>query len=225
MLFAQTIQAGPLGAINLLFGFLGGIGVALLVQVVQAYFRHRHYLTEKLLDRYAEFLGVASLAVDDATSLVSGLVFSRNVPQEAAGHSELSKVNSRRHERRRDLLRLSFQIRLLETNVDLLSKVQEVTDSLPFMAFAVPPSWHEGNYNERFEKYQNDIGNFKKKLNALTSAAFKVHAASKFFRVGRFRTPEAAKQSAQLTTAYVDPGAAVSPNVQPQQPSPPPEAL
>src|SRR5262245_55037 len=85
MLFAQTIRAGPLGAINLLFGFLGGIGVALLVQVVQAYFSHRHYLTEKLLDRYAEFLGVASLAVDDATSLVSGLVFSRNVPQEAAG--------------------------------------------------------------------------------------------------------------------------------------------
>jgi hypothetical protein len=137
-----------------------------LVAYLQRGNEQTKYFREKLIDRYSEFVAVAVADLERAKAQASGMALGGRDQD----YSEMAKLDERRHAIRLDLLRLALQIRMLEQDAALGDKVQELAKAQPFMAFPFPPRWGEGTYNERFEKFQSEIGVFEKQLLELTDA-------------------------------------------------------
>jgi hypothetical protein len=164
---------------ELFSGVVAGVLIAVAVQWLQMVFRRIQYRHEKLLDRYAEFVAAASAELDRAKSLEGGLALGGR----EGDHSEIIKLDNKRHESRRDLSRIAFQTRILEKDPVLIQKVLDVVKAQPFMAFAIPPHFGEGNYDERFDKYKLNSVEFEKLLMELIDAILKKHQSVKLWRV------------------------------------------
>jgi hypothetical protein len=76
------------------------------------------------------------------------------------------KLEQERLDCKRELARLAFQIRVLEPNRELAKRVAEVAEKQPFI-YCVVPRWGEGNFNEQFERFSNEVREFRKSCEAL----------------------------------------------------------
>lgn len=169
MSFGETVVIGFLTAsTSALLTWLGHFVVAYL----QRRNEHVKFYREKLLDRYSDFVAVASTDLERARTQAAGMVLGK----EDQDYSEMAKLDERRHSIRLDLLRLSLQIRLLEKECALTKEVQSLAKAQPFMAFPFPPRWGEGSYNERFDKFQSEIGTFEKQLLELIDSVLNKHS-------------------------------------------------
>jgi hypothetical protein len=160
---------------QLLARFVSGALTVLLTQALQSFFRRLQYSREKLLDRYAEFVAVASSEIERLKSLEAGIVM---FPL-GGDHSALASLDSQRHEIRRELSKISFQIRILESDRELAAMVAKVAASQPYMTFALPP-YESVNYHDRLEKFGVDIRAFEQLVSDLVGRVLKVHAQAKF---------------------------------------------
>ena len=170
MTFGETIVVGLCTAfVAALLTWAGHFLVAYLQRGTE----QTKFFREKLLDRYSEFVALASADLERARTQASGMALGGKDPD----YTELAKLDDKRHSIRLDLLRISLQIRLVEQDEVLAVKVQELAKAQPFMAFPVPPRWGEGNYSERFENFQSEIGAFEKVLQELVTAVLAKHSA------------------------------------------------
>jgi hypothetical protein len=140
-------------------------GGHLVVAYLQRGNERLKFFREKLLDRYSEFVAVATADLERGKSLLAALAFSGRGPEWDA---RLAEIDSRRHTLRLDLLRLSLQIRLLEQDGALTSKVEGLAKAQPFM----PP----GEYFERFNELRGGIESFEKQLSELVDAVLAKHS-------------------------------------------------
>jgi hypothetical protein len=161
-----------------LSGVLVGVLITAAAQWLQMLFRRIQYRHEKLLDRYAEFVAAASAELDRAKSLEAGLALGGR----EGDHSELIKLDDKRHESRQDLSRIAFQIRILEKDPVLIKKVLDLIKAQPFMAFAIPSRFGEGSYDERFDKYKLKSIEFEKLLMELMDTILKNHQTVRIWR-------------------------------------------
>jgi hypothetical protein len=134
------------------------------------------FFREKLLDRYAEFVAVASADLERAKTQQACMAIHND------GHdlTELDKLGVERHSLHRDLVRLSMQIRLMEEDSPLFEKVQGVTKLQPFMAYPFPPRWGQGSYTERAEKFDSDIASLEKLLSEFVEEVQNKHSRRGF---------------------------------------------
>jgi hypothetical protein len=150
-----------------LSGVLIGVIVAWATQALQTYFKRHQYRYEKLMDHYASFVAAVIDDIDRARTQASAMLLG----SQDQDYTELAKqLDDKRHSSRLQLLRLSFQIRLLESEPDLAGHVDSLAKGQPFMAFPLPPRWHKGNFNERFDEFQNEICKSEKLLGELVRA-------------------------------------------------------
>lgn len=124
------------------------------------------FFREKLLDRYSEFVAVAAADLERAKTQAAGMALG----SKDQDYTELAKLDDKRQAIQLDLLRLLFQIELLEQDATLAGKASALAKAQPFMAFPFPPRWREGNYNERFDKFQSEISAFEEQLSEFVAA-------------------------------------------------------
>lgn len=170
MTFGETIVVGFCTAFTAALLTWAG---HFLVAYLQRGTEQTKFFREKLLDRYSEFVAVASADLERARTQDAGMALGGKDQD----YTELAKLDDKRHSIRLDLLRLSLQIRLMEQDDALATKVQELAKAQPFMAFPFPPRWGEGNYSERSDKFQSEISAFEKLLHDLVSAVLAKHSA------------------------------------------------
>jgi hypothetical protein len=154
---------------------IGGVIAALVAQFLQ----RRRFLHERLIERYSELAGVAALEIDRANSVASLFAIGdlkRSEDQKRLRRQRrlLGQLLQQRIDFRRDLARLSLQIRLLEGNPGLRQKVRELCDKQPFI---FPGEFGEGNFSDRFDRFKAEIAEFKDRVEALIKDAVKEHGA------------------------------------------------
>jgi len=141
-----------------------------LGQLLIAYLQRRNerakYFREKLLERYSEFAALVAADLERARSVRSAMALG----DKDGDYAEAKKIEDKRHTLRLDLLRASLQIRLIESDASLAKRVEVMAKAQPFMAFPFPPRWHEGNYDERSERFDSEIAAFDKQLVELIEA-------------------------------------------------------
>ncbi len=170
MSFSETLILGIcIAGTTALLGWLGQF----LVAHLQRRTEKARYFREKLLERYSEFVALASAEVERARTIEAGMAL-RGRDENC---SDLVKIEEQRHSLRLDLLRVSLQVKLFETDESLTKKVWLLAKSQPFMAFPFPPKHGEGNYNERFDKYKLEVDTYEKSLTALVDDVLKTHSA------------------------------------------------
>jgi hypothetical protein len=161
--------------VQVLIGFVTGAFSVLLTQALQSFFRRLQYSHEKLLDRYSDFVAVASSEIGRLKSLEASITHSSR----EGDHSGLETLDNQRHEMRRELSKISFQIRILEPDRELAEMVAKVAADQPFMPFVVPP--YAGlNYYDRLERFGSDIEAFEQLVSDLMGRVLKVHAQARF---------------------------------------------
>lgn len=152
---------------ELLSAVLIGAIVAWITQALQTYFKRHQYRFEKLMDHYAAFVAAVVDDIDRAKTQASAMVLGG----EDQNYTDLAKqLDAKRHSSRLQLLRLSFQIRLLESDPQLSGQVEGLVKCQPFMAYPFPPRWHQGNFNERFDDFQKEICKSEQLLGELVRA-------------------------------------------------------
>lgn len=159
--------------------FLSSLAIGLVGVFVGGYIQRTNekykFFREKRLDKYSEFLVILASEYERAKTLASAMVTS---PTEMSDEmkDDVKKLEQTRHSNREALLRLSYQIQILEADHRIKCKVKELADSQPFMAYPFPVKWGQGSYNERFEKFEAEIALFKKNVEdllAIVSSKFK----------------------------------------------------
>jgi hypothetical protein len=153
--------------------FLAWLG-HMLVAYLQRNNEKARYFRERLLERYSELVALATAELERARAVESIMALGGKDED----YAEAAKIEAKRHALRLDLLRVSLQIKLFETDDSLTKRVEELAKAQPFMAFPFPPHWGEGNYNERFDKYKLDIAAFEEQLTELVSAVLQRHSAN-----------------------------------------------
>ncbi len=154
--------------------FIETIIVALITAIISSllttYWQRRNeqikFLRDKLIDRYSEFVAVASAELDRANM------------QAAAAHSGkedqdytdlIQSTHQLTRSNRAQLIRLSLQIRLLEQDDSLNNQAQELFKNQPLMIFILPPRWRDVLYQEQFNKFESEISAFDHNLSKLVS--------------------------------------------------------
>ena len=171
MSFGQTlVVAFCTAGTTALLTWLGQV----LVANLQRQNEKVRYFREKIHERYAELVALATTELERARSLEAGLVI--GTPDQ--DYSELAKIDHERHSLRLELLRVSLQIQLLEPDPALAAKAEALAKGQPFMAMALPPRWGYGNYNERFDKYKSEISTFEKLLKDLIETVLRAHSVA-----------------------------------------------
>jgi hypothetical protein len=126
---------------------------------------------EKLLELYTELVAIAATELDRVKSIEASIA----IGDPKGEYTEALKLDHQRHSARADLLKVTSQLKLYETDQDLLEKAEGIAKSQPFMSFTFPPRFGEGNYNERFDKYQADVRAFESLLQNLIATIRKTH--------------------------------------------------
>jgi hypothetical protein len=162
---AVLLSAAVVGALTLLGHYC--------VSLMQRRNERAKYYREKLLDRYAELITIASAEVERVKSIEACMA----IGSPNGKHEEGFELDQKRHPARVDLLRVSMQITLFETDAILIEKVEKIAKSQPFMVFAFPPRFGEGNYDDRFDKYQADIRAYESQLVDLVATVRNIHPA------------------------------------------------
>lgn len=165
VLAGDWVSEGWAFASHLLAGAIGG---AVCGSVLQHFFQRRRYFSEQLMVKYSELVGVASAEIDRAKS-VEAVFKTCNPSQDEGSRAFLRKLYEERDTFRRDLARLCMQIQLLETNSDLALKVKELAKAQPFF---LGGGWYgDGNFNERMEKYEEEIRTYERLLDTLKTGS------------------------------------------------------
>ena len=158
---------------KVLLGVATGGVLVLFSQWLGFRFQRRHALVQRVLDLYAEFVGVASNELERAQSVKSALVFKppTNDDQFSAWLTDFSKLEERRHAYRADMARLSVQIRVLEDNETLRALVEAVCHAQP--VFNRLAGWQGERFDDQFEKHESEIEAFSEKFDLLCRAVLK----------------------------------------------------
>jgi hypothetical protein len=146
---------------------LGGavVGVV-LTQSLQHHFKHRQYVLEELLPRYAEFVGIAS-AVHQTSDELAICAPHAWTEEET---NRLRELDRPRHERRRDLQRLAWQIQLLEQNPGLHAILRQLIETIPFDQFVFIPDAERTNRMERLDEFRKATAAYRGLLASLVEA-------------------------------------------------------
>jgi hypothetical protein len=155
-----------------IYFLISGALIVLLTQYVQAAFHRGQFLHEKLMDRYSELMAVAVQELERAKALLSEIALYRGENDLPA----LVNLDQQRHDLRSQLVKLSFQIRLMEADRQLSRQVAKLAESQPFQPSLVPPRYGEGNYNERENMFRKQINDFEVTLSGLTRRVLEKHA-------------------------------------------------
>lgn len=158
----------------MLEGILIGVAIAVANQWLQMIFRRHLDRRERLLNRYADFIAVASNERLRAESFRAGLALWADGRDPAPMHA----LDMQRLDYSRELARVALQIRALEPDRELRDMVTWLASSQPFEAYLFPPRWHEGNYNERSERFDGQIAEYGRRLEALTDRVLRAHGST-----------------------------------------------
>jgi hypothetical protein len=156
MTFGETLGIALASAT--LVAFLAWIGHYVL-SMFQRRNEEAKYFRERLLERYSEFLSIAASELNRAGMIKSAMAIGSK-----GDWTEEIKMDEQRHTARLDLLRVSLQLKLFETDQEILDKLDWLAQSQPFMTYSFPPKWGEGNYDQRFEQFCTDIKTYETKL-------------------------------------------------------------
>jgi len=150
--------------LNPLLSLLGGaIGAAVTGAALSHFFQRRRFFQEQLIQRYSELVGVATTDIDRAKRIAAAFVTGDPLGNEALKNWVAEYIQERDH-LRGELSRLCFQIRLLEPDPALGKLLQELERAWPFL---LPGKFGSGNFNERFEKFEKEIVEFRKLLESI----------------------------------------------------------
>lgn len=169
MTFGETIVIGI--TISFTTALLTWLG-----QFIVAYLQQRNdkirFFREKIIDRYSEFVAVGSADITRAKMQYAGVQISLK-DQDCM---ELAKLDDKRRLNRFDLFRLALQIKLFEQDKKLIGKIQELTETQPFMMTLLPPRLEDSKYQERLDRFQSDIDLFEQNLSELVSMIITKHS-------------------------------------------------
>lgn len=146
---------------DMLIGAVIGAASILFAQGIQSIFRQRAYRVETLLSKYADFLALASDELSRLKSFNAGLTIGSN---DETFCKELIALDNQRHEFRRQLYKLSFQISILEKDASLYEKILAFPKHQPFMMMAVPPRPGDRGYSSRHDIFEAEIKEFENML-------------------------------------------------------------
>ena len=161
---------------------LVGAALVLIAQGAQSFYKKRNHHHETLMGKYADFVATASDELNRVKSFSAGLVTSVT----DGNHTELHKLDDQRHEFRKQLNRIAFQIRVLEDNLELTKRVEILVKSQAFMMLAIPPMWHDESYQKRFDGFENQILEFEKMLSDLIDLVIKVRSHNHGYKLERW---------------------------------------
>jgi hypothetical protein len=164
------------------FSLLGGVIGVLLTQRVQSHYRERHFVQEGVLARYAEFVGIASAEHQRAQQIA---IIAPHV-HDQTGTNQLTQVDGVRHQHRRDLQRIAWQIRLLEQNEELCRLLQRLVDEMPFEVLVFVPKSDRHARNAGVDRFREATERYGEMLARLVNLVQESH-----FR-GRLAVPASA---------------------------------
>ena len=165
MSFGQTIVVGLITAfVAALLTWAGHV----LVASLQRRNEQARYFRERLLERYSEFVALASADLERAKALEAHLAL-RGL---GCDKGVVGMLFEKRQALHFDLLRVSLQIRLFESDTCLTKTVEELANTQPWL----PPNWGQQEYNDQFEKYRMDIAAFEKLMTEFVDKVLKKHS-------------------------------------------------
>src|SRR3989442_7136874 len=109
----------------------------MLVAYLQRRNEQARYFREKLLEHYSELVALATAELERAKAVEAIMV----LHGKDGDYADVAKIEEKRHGLRLDLLRLSLQIKLFETDESLTKQVEDLAKAQPFMVFPFPPHW------------------------------------------------------------------------------------
>lgn len=161
--------------VKMLLGVVTGGSLVLLTQWLNFLFQRRGAREQRLLDLYAEFVGVTSDDLDRAESARAAL--DRGAPDPAKDSEgfkrwleEFVQIDRPRHDHRKELARQSFQIRLLERDDNLVGCLKDVCDGQPWFfyhAFSYPGGWGGETFEKHCDRYQRSVASFSQSIESL----------------------------------------------------------
>jgi hypothetical protein len=161
---AATLIAASMALVGVVVG-------AILSQWLQARNRRHQFVEEGLLARYAEFVGVASAEEQRAETIT---ILAPHVHDQPS-RDELFQVDSQRHQYRRDLQRLAWQIQLLEHNPELRGLLQRMVDEMPFEMIVLAGERHSTMFNDGLERFHRAWQAYKQMLTRLVNLVQVTH--------------------------------------------------
>jgi len=146
--------------VGIVVGSVTGIVVAIVTQWLSYALQSRRVFHEKLLDYYATLFSYAITDLLRAREMEASFAIG---PPEGTELESIRQVvfalEKERHEMHRMLLQVGTKIRVLEKDHAIKKAVAQLCDTQPFI---IPGKWHQGNFNERFDKFQNEILQFRR---------------------------------------------------------------
>jgi len=133
-----------------------GVVVAFFTQWLSYRLQTTRFFQEKLLDYHATFLESAITELVRAKA-IEAIYVTSNPLTDQGGKEHLLKLEEERHALHRKLVQVGIKIRLLEKEETIKEAVGKLSLSQPFLVFG---KWHEGSFNERFDKYQKEIAEY-----------------------------------------------------------------
>ncbi len=161
-------------AVSLIAAIMTLAGVvlgAILSQGLQARNRRNQFVQEGVLARYAEFVGIASAEEQRAETIT---ILAPHA-HDKASREQLFQIDSKRHEHRRDLQRLTWQIQLLEKNPELRGLLQRMVDEMPFEMIVLAGEQHNKDYTDGLERFRSAWHAYEQMLTRLVSLVQVTH--------------------------------------------------
>jgi hypothetical protein len=150
-------------------GWLGGLATGLLIaigtQLLSHLLQRRRTLRDRLFDKYSELVGVAANEIHRARSAAALFAVGQGPLKDEESRVIWVRLEEQRHAFQRDLSRLCLQIQILEHDPSLVQKVKKLRAIQPFL---LAGEWQRGNFNERFDKFENSIREFDAAVQTLT---------------------------------------------------------
>jgi hypothetical protein len=180
-----------------IFSLMGGIGGVLLTQFLQARNQRQNSVRDAILIRYAEFVGVASAEYQCAEQLDLAAPHVHN--QATIDH--LRDLDAPRHQHYRDLLRLSWQLQILESNPELCRLLHRLVTEMPFEIQVFCPDAGPGVHSEACTRYRQSRFAYGELITRLVNLVQETHLRSRPLQ--------------PATLAAAQPASAASPAIKP----------
>lgn len=167
--------------------FLSGVAVTLVAQIATHLFQRRRTVEDKLLENYADFAGVSvtELGIAKELEAMAALMPAQGSEGRPSWNEEAKRLERERHGLRRELAAMAFKISFLEHDRHLIDKVKQIATNQPFLAMG---PWNEGNFTERFDKYNAELREHAILVNSLAEEIRRVHSPASWswpiFRTG-----------------------------------------
>ena len=160
--------------ISLVTAVVTGVVVALFTQWLSYRFQTARFFQEKLLDYHATFLESAITELVRAKAIEATYATSKPFANEGAKDDPINRhlvaLEEERHALHRKLLQVGIKIRLLETDEKIKGAIGKLSLSQPFLVFG---RWGEGNFVDRFDKFQKEIVAYKQLIDDTIEMVFR----------------------------------------------------